>query len=105
MIGDRINYERKKMGISLERLAELAGISFSTLKNIEYGGVGNPGILTIKPVAAALGISLDDIAAPSTREERLEALHLRRCRPLPTLKEIVEVNDNDYIPLPSASQD
>lgn len=48
----------EKHGYNLNLLAHKAGVSPSTLKSIRYEASRNPGIITIKRVCDALGISL-----------------------------------------------
>jgi len=52
---------RKHRGLTLEALAQAAGLSKGYLSQIETGKrVGT--IDTLKPIAAALGVTLDDLA-------------------------------------------
>jgi transcriptional regulator with XRE-family HTH domain len=53
---------RKKHKISQEELARQAGITYSTLIKIESGANNNPTIKTMKKIADALDVSLDELA-------------------------------------------
>jgi len=53
---------RKKHKISQEELAKQAGITYSTLIKIESGANDNPTIKTMKKIADALNVSLDELA-------------------------------------------
>ena len=46
--------------ITLNKLAEVSGMTPSTLKNILYGKNKNHGVVTIKILCDGLGISLTD---------------------------------------------
>ena len=59
-IGRKIAMLRKKRGISLSKLAEIAGISKSTLSAIEYGKI-NPTISTLWAIANALNVPFGEL--------------------------------------------
>jgi len=52
---------REKRGISQEKLARLADVSNNTIINIEAGKQDNPTIETLKKIAKALEIGVDDL--------------------------------------------
>jgi len=52
---------RKQKGLSQEKLAREANISYNTLIKIERGGIKNPRIETVIRLADALKISIDRI--------------------------------------------
>ena len=52
---------REKMGISQEKLARLADVSNNTIINIEAGKQGNPTIETLKKIAKALNVPIEDL--------------------------------------------
>jgi len=52
---------REKMGISQEKLARLADVSNNTIINIEVGKQNNPTIETLKKIAKALEVGVDDL--------------------------------------------
>lgn len=52
---------RKKMRISQEKLARLADVSNNTIINIEAGKQGNPTIETLKKIAKALNVLVEDL--------------------------------------------
>jgi len=60
-IGDNIRKYRKKMGISQDVLSKKTNIAFHTVAKIEAGTTPNPTIETVKKIADALGVSLDDL--------------------------------------------
>jgi transcriptional regulator with XRE-family HTH domain len=60
-LGAAIRELRTKKGLSLEALAGDAGISKNMLSLIERGE-GNPSWTTVEGIAAALGISVSQLA-------------------------------------------
>ncbi len=61
MLAQTIKELRKKHKISQEELAKQADITYSTLIKIESGANDNPTIKTMKKIADALNVSLDDL--------------------------------------------
>jgi transcriptional regulator with XRE-family HTH domain len=60
-IAKNIKRARKKLELTQEQLAVKAGIPYATLSKIESGQVTNPTVSTLKKIADALNISVDDI--------------------------------------------
>jgi len=58
-IGAKIAHERKLRGISQNKMAQLCGIPFSTLNQIETGHVKSPSAIKVKQIAVGLGVSVD----------------------------------------------
>ncbi|MCM1297988.1 MAG: helix-turn-helix domain-containing protein [Firmicutes bacterium] len=58
-VAERITYLREKKGITVNKLANLAGISQSHLREIELGQ-RNPTVETLSYFCDALGISLEE---------------------------------------------
>ena len=52
---------RTKLGISQDKLSKLAGITLHTITKIESGATPDPRIETVKKIADALGVSIDDL--------------------------------------------
>lgn len=61
MLAQTIKELRKKRKISQEELAKQAGITYSTLIKIESGANDNPTIKTMRKIADALRVTLDDL--------------------------------------------
>lgn len=61
MLAQTIKELRKKHEISQEELAKKAGITYSTLIKIESGVNDNPTIKTMKRIADAFKITLDEL--------------------------------------------
>ncbi len=62
MIATNIKKFRKKKGLSQDKLAKLADVTHTTLVKLESGANNNPTIKTLKKIANALGVSLDELA-------------------------------------------
>lgn len=60
-IGKNIKKYRKKLEISQDKLSKLAGMTFHTITKIESGATPDPRIKTVKKIADALGVSIDDL--------------------------------------------
>jgi predicted transcriptional regulator len=60
-IAKNIKKYRVKLGISQGRLSKLTGITLHTSAKIESGATPDPRIETVKKIANALGISIDDL--------------------------------------------
>ncbi len=60
-IGKTVKKLREKLGLSQEKLARLADVSNNTVINIEAGKQDNPTIETLKKVANALQVGVDDL--------------------------------------------
>ena len=61
MFAKRIRELRNKKGLSQEKLARLADVSFTTIVKIESGDSKHPTIQTMAGIARALDISLDEL--------------------------------------------
>jgi transcriptional regulator with XRE-family HTH domain len=61
IIAKNIKKYREKKGISQDKLSKLAGITLHTITKIESGATPDPRIETVKKIADALGISIDDL--------------------------------------------
>lgn len=60
-IARNIKKYRAKMDISQDKLSKLADITFHTITKIESGATPNPGIETVKRIAVALGVTVNDL--------------------------------------------
>ena len=60
-IGKTIRKYRKDKEMSQEALARAADLSLPTIVKIESGETPNPSIDTVKKIAAALDMSIDDL--------------------------------------------
>lgn len=60
-IAKNIKKYRDKMDISQDKLSKLAGITLYTITKIESGATPDPRIETVKKIADALGVGVDDL--------------------------------------------
>ena len=60
---------REKKKLSQDRLAKLADIANNTIIKIEQGENTNPTLATLKKIAKALGVSLDDLTGYQLRSK------------------------------------
>jgi len=60
-IGETIRKYRQERGISQDKLSKLADVAFHTIVKIESGDTPNPTIDTVKKIAVALGVGVDDL--------------------------------------------
>ena len=60
-IGENIRKYRLQKEMSQDRLSKLADVAFHTIVKIESGDTPNPTIETVRKIADALGISIDDL--------------------------------------------
>lgn len=56
-----LRYLRKKLGLTLREVEEGTGLSNAIISQIETGKIMNPGFFTIKRLADAYGVSLEDV--------------------------------------------
>lgn len=63
LVGDNVRRLRVRAGLSLRELATRAGVSTSTLSNLE-AAVGNPGVETLVNIAGALGVPFSELVMP-----------------------------------------
>ncbi|NQT67771.1 MAG: helix-turn-helix transcriptional regulator [Actinobacteria bacterium] len=61
MLSDNIKKIRKKKGLSQDKLAKLADVTHTTLVKIESGVNDNPTMKTLKKIAGALEVTLDEL--------------------------------------------
>lgn len=67
MLSKKIRELRNKKGLSQEKLARLANVSYNTIVKIESGESKNPTFQTMVGIAKALNISLDQLADKRTK--------------------------------------
>ena len=61
---------REKNGLSQDRLAKLADVANNTIIKIEQGENINPTLATLKKIAEALGVSLDELTGYQLRGKK-----------------------------------
>ena len=60
-IAKNIKKHRKEKGLSQDKLSRLADVSHATIIKIESGATYNPRVETLKQIADALGVGIDDL--------------------------------------------
>ena len=60
-LGKNLRKARETKGLSQERLARLAEVANNTIVKIEAGKNRNPTLDTLKKIAKALGVSVDNL--------------------------------------------
>jgi len=60
-IAKNVKKYRKKLGISQDKLSKLSNVAYNTIIKIESGATYNPRVETLKQIADALGVSIDDL--------------------------------------------
>jgi len=61
IISENIKKYRAKLGISQDRLSKLADVTYNTIIKIESGATYNPRVETLKKIADALKVGIDDL--------------------------------------------
>jgi uncharacterized Tic20 family protein len=76
-IAKKIIHFRKLKGITQETLAEITGLNVRTVQRIEAGEV-DPRLYTLKSIADALGVNLEELLPEPTQHElnQLAILHI-----------------------------
>ena len=62
MLAENMKKYRKKLKLTQEALARKADISYNTVIKLESEGITDPRMGTLKKLANALDISIDDLA-------------------------------------------
>jgi transcriptional regulator with XRE-family HTH domain len=60
-IGDKIQRERKRQGLTQQALASKAEMPYSTIAKIEGNAITRPTIQTVTKIAVGLNISIDKL--------------------------------------------
>src|SRR4051812_27272090 len=63
MLGQRFRKQRAKLGLSARALAERAGVDMATVVRLEQGAFAEPRTETLRAVAHALELPIDDVFA------------------------------------------
>ena len=61
MIAQNIKKYRKKKGISQDKLSKMAAVTYPTVIKIESGATANPRVETLRLIAKALNVTVDDL--------------------------------------------
>lgn len=69
----RIRELAREQGLKAEELAQLAGIKYSALKNLWQGRTKDPKYGTLRAIARALGVAVEQLEAPENGSGQLAA--------------------------------
>jgi DNA-binding XRE family transcriptional regulator len=61
IIAENIKKYRNQMGISQDKLSKLAGTTLQTITKIESGVTLDPRIKTVRKIADAFAVNIDDL--------------------------------------------
>jgi len=61
IISENIKKYRAKLGISQDKLSKLSDVTYNTIIKIESGATYNPRVETLKKIADALKVGIDDL--------------------------------------------
>ena len=61
MLAENVRKFRKEKGLSQDKLSKLAGVTLTTLVKMETGANDNPKIKTLKKIADALEVTVNDL--------------------------------------------
>jgi len=68
-LAKKLQEARRRAGLTQQQLCQKAGLSYSTLAKIERGAIKSPSIFTVAAIAAATGVTLEELmdvhAAPA----------------------------------------
>ena len=65
-VGRNVRSARMSAGLTQQRLAAAAGVSFQTVRNIEQGRVSSPSVNVVNRLANALGCTIDELVNTET---------------------------------------
>ena len=71
-IGTNIAAKRRKLNLSQEQLAELAGVSSNYMARIERGEVKNFSAINLIKIANALKVSIDELISGSYKNKAIK---------------------------------
>ena len=78
MLHEILTYRRKKLGMSIDQLVEKSGIPKGTVTKVLTGVSPNPALETVKAIAYALELTLNDLDEDNTPELSAEAVAVAR---------------------------
>lgn len=61
IISENIKKYRAKLGVSQDKLSKLSDVTYNTIIKIESGATYNPRVETLKKIADALKVGIDDL--------------------------------------------
>jgi transcriptional regulator with XRE-family HTH domain len=76
-IGDKVRATRKAAGISQEEVARRAGVSLNVINRLERGVILDPHYSTLRGIASALGVPVEDLVREPALAGKAEAPETR----------------------------
>lgn len=61
MLAKKLSARRRSIGMSIDQLVEASGIPKGTVTKVLTGASKNPALETVKAIAYAMGMTLDDL--------------------------------------------
>lgn len=81
-LGLVVRASRRRIGLSVQQLAERAGLSLGLVSQLERG-LGNPSLQTLRSLAAALGMPVSQLVEPASDEVGIVRADARHLLPVP----------------------
>ena len=72
IVAEYLTQLKKKTGLTYEAIAEKAGRSESTVKNLFFAKVDDPRLDTVSPIVYALGGSIDEMLNPEKSKDEMK---------------------------------
>ncbi|PIP18625.1 MAG: DNA-binding protein [Candidatus Omnitrophica bacterium CG23_combo_of_CG06-09_8_20_14_all_41_10] len=66
MLAENIKKYRKRLKLTQEALSRKAGISYNTIIKLESRGIVDPRMETLKKLASAFNVSIDELVGRKT---------------------------------------
>jgi transcriptional regulator with XRE-family HTH domain len=82
-LGGTVRFTRKRLGLSVQSLADSAGVSFGLVSELERG-LGNPSLQSMRRIASALGLSVTQLLESPTEAVTLVPADRRHTLAAPT---------------------
>ena len=76
MLPEILTERRKALGISIDQLVELSGVPKGTLTKVLTGVSPNPALETVKSIAYALNLTLDDLSSNPVKSVSSDAMRI-----------------------------
>jgi transcriptional regulator with XRE-family HTH domain len=100
--GQRLRELRLANGITQEQLAELSGLSYKFIGEIERGH-GNPTLVTLRQLSIGLGLEMHDFFVAPARDDHPDVVYRLRKQELQAVREALRAADvllNRLAPVP-----
>lgn len=75
-LGKRLRWLREQRGLSLDAIADVAGVSRQYIRQMELGQVGNPTVATLIGLSDALNVDAAGLFVAAVSDQRNALLHI-----------------------------